>query len=178
MKTFEITKEQILEMASCKCSKYMESAKKWFPEAFEQELKVGEWNFIDCGAYNYIFFVEKIENNNIYGYGFDEKNEYYNFNKLCDLNDIVNSRRATPQEVETALKAEAVKRGYKEGVVCEFGIAKSLREIKTNKMNYDEKTNSLDMGNDIIFYNGQWATIIETITKEEAEKLLNKRICN
>ena len=49
--------------------------------------------------------------------------------------------------------------------------------MENTKINYDSSQPSLsEYGIGDMFYNGKWATIIETITKEQAEKELGKTI--
>ena len=97
---------------------------------------------------------------------------------------------ATEKEVEEALIKEAKKRGFKEGV--NFNVTKDLwntsvggREgfntvIDKNTYNYSAHSNSFKIncidGCMSIFTKGVWAEIVETITKEQAEKELGKTI--
>lgn len=94
---------------------------------------------------------------------------------------------ATEQEVFEALKNEADNIGYinnLQSVRCLHGfIEEKTQEYynKKGKFYFEKYANKLwiQYGSflDIcIFDNGTWATIIETITKEEAERLLNKKI--
>lgn len=170
--TFEITKETII--------KY--KMKDEFPEVFEVRLENNTWYV--CHHYSSRHLVnlnitDKLDTHNK-GFGFDShgkwtndltflKTHYYGFTK------------ATEQEVFEALKNEAVKRGFVEGVYLErSGINKDFNHklYSCGDFSYYPKTNILDdqNGNGHIFHNGTWATIIETKTKEEAEKLLNCKI--
>lgn len=82
------------------------------------------------------------------------------------------------KEVKQALIKEAEKRGFKKGVRynAEYlgydGQDKLLITSNDFKLTY----NTLLIDNYEIFKNGIWAEIIETITKEEAEKQLGKTI--
>lgn len=75
-----------------------------------------------------------------------------------------------------ALKNEAVKRGFKEGVYIQFKDIKTIVLLKNNEYNYYEEDNSLCVGGYEVFLNGVWHEIIQTITKEEAEKQLGRKI--
>ena len=78
-----------------------------------------------------------------------------------------------------ALIKEAKKRGYKKGVsVRPVPYAHNIWEISDNNYHYWEDTDRLQIGTDTIYQEGKWATIVETITKEEAEKQLGKTIIN
>lgn len=164
----KISREQVLEMSSWGNKADLEKVKQWFPEAFETKLEFGKWY---KNKFDSLFCIEKIQANYVVGYGFI--NGYWHNKAGFDL--IVTE--ATPKEVKTALINEARKRGYKKGVFCEFGTAKDIREIKNDNYRYHENLRSLLIGNDVIFEDGKWSPIVlETITKSEAEKILNKKI--
>lgn len=89
---------------------------------------------------------------------------------------------AKEQEVFEALKNEAVKRGYKKGV-----IVKTLFHINNPELTIRLEDFELVRGNAIhcsgegglcpvIFENGVWAEILEQITLSEAEQQLKKKI--
>ena len=166
MKTFEITREQILEVTNWGNSKDREKIKQWFPDAFKPELKVGKWYKVPNSKY--IICITDVKKNK--AFGFDFEGEY------CDENTFgfYNCQEATPQEVETALINEAKKRGLK----AYGAYIKSTQGVfgTINGGSYIYSSNKLYYSGFVIFDNGQWAEIIETITKEEAEKLLNKKI--
>ena len=86
---------------------------------------------------------------------------------------------ATEEEVSEALINEAKKRGYKEGVRCQFGLIKEIRTSETNdfvfKLEYYTLGIKRKNGNtDVIFRSGKWAEIIEQSepTKEEINRVL------
>lgn len=168
MKTFEITKEQIIKLHKNEGSKYV---KEWFPDAFKPELEVEKW-------YKYPIFSEKFIfhfNGNIdtFQYGFDAIGDFSI--SLAIRNEEINQYfEITPQEVENALINEAKKRGlnvYGAYIESTQGICGNI-----TGGSYVYSSNKLYYSGFVIFDNGQWAEIIETITKEEAEKLLNKKI--
>jgi len=137
-------------------------------------LEVGKWyifNTVDDNR-KQVLFITKIKVNEVYFYGVDEYGNWRNSDWYSKSHNWI---EATEQEVFEALKNEAVKRGFKEGTYMEsinngFGISR-LSSKQSKFIN-----NMLSIGGCCVFNNGTWATIIETITKEEAEKLLNKKI--
>ena len=160
--TFEITKETII--------KY--KMKDEFPEVFEVKLEVGKWYKRPHGKA--LFFIvgdPKITPFEVYG--FDMEGSWMNLEKARTFPDF--EIEATEQEVFEALKNEAVKRGFKDGVYFNSVISNDV--FKFNEI-YFRGDNSIvwSKGCGVIFDNGKWAKIIPTKTKEEAEKLLNCKI--
>ena len=103
--TYQITKETIL--------KY--NMKDEFPDVFEVKLEVGKWykcNYTDKENKSLIF-VSDISGKNIDGFGFDFNGKWFDKRRNCGtISEFY--RLATTEEVEEALKNEAVKR-YKKG---------------------------------------------------------------
>jgi hypothetical protein len=153
----------------------------------KSELEVGRWNFITCYSFEYRFFIEEIKNNKVYGYGFDEKDEFYQSNELIGLNYIKTNRLLTPQEVETALKNEAVKRGFIDGVKYESPKCKIPNTCK-GRFRFDAEINVLYNNGIAVFMDGVWAEIIKeetyikiplsVITLTESDKKLGKIVKN
>ena len=170
--TFEITKETII--------KY--KMKDEFPEVFEVKLEVGKWYKRPHGKA--LFFIvgdPKITPFEVYG--FDMEGNWMNLEKARTFPDY--EIEATEQEVFEALKNEAVKRGFKEGVYITpmYSDGKDYfpdENIINKPLNFHLKVSTLEVdgGDDRyrIFVNGKWATILKTKTKEEAEKLLGVKI--
>lgn len=160
MKNYEITEEQIKELA-----KGNAKVKKMFPEVFETKLETGKW-------YKYKkFLIYVLDETHWCGYDACEnwQNNVYYDNLLKDKD----FEPATDSEVEEALTNEAKKRGLKIGVFCEWPHANPI-EIKE----YLYKDNYLYCDKNFIIMDkyGKWATPIKTYTKEEAEKMLNAKI--
>jgi len=156
---FEITKETIL--------KY--NMKDEFPEAFEVELTVGKWYKFTEGT---IAFFQGV-NNTSYGIHHLGKDWFSSHLWFADYNLKSIDREATTEEVKEALIAEAKKRGFKEGVYCVDNTSNKLNYLGDGDFYFSE---NLYFKGANIFKDGKWATIIPTITKAEAEKLLNKKI--
>ena len=167
--TFEITKETII--------KY--KMKDEFPEVFKKEEQNG-W-YKDKKYPLWLGFFE----NDCLLYGFNPGGNYFINKKPCLDTDKTNDLQATEQEVFEALKNEAVKIGFKEGVYITpmYSDGKDYfpdENIINKPLNFHLKGNTLEVdgGTDgyRIFVNGKWTKIIPTKTKEEAEKLLNCKI--
>ena len=152
------------------CTEWRDKIKDAFPKLFENvELEVGKWYKKDGEL--------AVWNNGKDTYGFNDSG-YWRDEMLFSTKDIT---PATDKEVEDALKIEAKKRGFKEGVKFLCAIDGSESEfIENYSGSYNEwqyKNNHLSREcMQYLFNDGKWATIIETITKEEAEKQLGKTI--
>ena len=172
MKKYELTQEQINQLAEKKHAK--ELLQKFIPEAFETKRIVGKW-YIDNKYPKCIINYQRTDKNK-YNYGFGLYGSFSN--KLGNYGNE-RLRLATEEEVSEALINEAKKRGYKEGVRCQFGLIKEIRTIETNDFEFKLEYNTLGIkrknGNaDIIFRSGKWAEIIEETepTKEEINRVL------
>jgi len=162
---FEITKETII--------KY--KMKDEFPEVFKKEEQNG-W-YKDKEEPLWLGFFE----NDCLIYGFDTDGDYFNKIHKKGATDSTNDVKATEQEVFEALKNEAVKRGFVMGTYCSHKKPTQDQYKPIKDYFYHERDNCLygdveNNGGTRIFRKGTWATIIETKTKEEAEKLLNCKI--
>jgi len=174
MEKYEITKEQILELEN---GFTLPKLKQWFPEAFKVKLEIEKWYKWKNGEvlFNYQ------ENGKIYGflYGKWHVTDYWTWEATKNIIE------ATEKEVFEALKNESVKRGLIDGAIIntlqdDLNVDSWINENQ-NKVGQDISFENGNLyakgyGKYCIFKNGTWATIIETITKEEAEKLLNKKI--
>lgn len=174
---YEITEEQIKELSekfgsdnqTLLKSNLTNQLKEWFPEVFEIKLEVGKWYKSKTG----LFCVTEINKEVVSAYGFEygvwKDKGSFNIkyaNKDLDAND---------SEVEEALTNEAKKRGIKEGVfLSSTGINNSLRlgDSICGDYIFNKELNLLEcaFGNGHIFRAGEWAEIVKTYTKEEAEK--------
>jgi len=147
--------------------------KEVFPEICVHVLEVGKWYKSQKGA---IVFCEDTDDKElIYGYGFTSCGIWYESNKKPFQSN--RWREATNEEIFEALKNQCDKLGFKNGVyvdsLCEQEIGIIDLEFKTT---YKADKNEFWRGGYCLFKDGKWATIIETITKSEAEKQLNKKI--
>lgn len=167
---YQITKETIL--------KY--NMKDEFPDVFEVKLEVGKWYKSDIGG---LWFIEEFKDNG-------NTQTSFGINKYGDWQDRSYTRNseglieATRQEVETALKNEAVKR-YKVGDYIKlfsgnFGNLKKdgidINKVSDKKFTVNINLKYVYCGNLVLYRDGIWAEIIPTKTKKEAEELLNCKI--
>ena len=175
---YEITKEQILDLHSSakKGGKADTKMREWFPDAFKTALEVGKWY---KGEKNILIYITSFNDiNNINGYGFIKDGSWSGSRGNFEWGLSVKCVEANESEVFEALKNEAFKRGF-----CSVGICfrDSIgRESKTTGK-VESHNGSANFGitnadNMWIFRNGVWAEIIPTITKQEAEKQLGKKI--
>jgi hypothetical protein len=134
----------------------------------KNELELNRW--YKSKKLNDVFI--RLEDNDKGRYGFDSCGWY----KTNDSNKGISTeywQLATPQEVETALKNEAVKRGFVKGALCNNS---NIHNSKTNnnKIDFDymefiDNELRLYKNNDSncyyqIFNNGVWAEIIKEET--------------
>ena len=170
MKTFELTQEQINQLAEKKHAKKL--LQEFIPEAFNTEPVKGNWYI---SQYYLIYYLGNSRCHCIkLSDGKWLENIYHSL-----TGHLKNYRSATEEEIKVALIREAKKRGYKEGVKCKFGIIEDIRTLETNDFEFKLEYNTLGIkrknGNaDIIFRSGKWAEIIEETepTKEEINRVL------
>lgn len=189
--TFTITKEQIKSLHFNGSLTNQEDLECMFPKAFEEEKKelvVGKWyksKNIKTAPYGLFFLTNNKliagRLNSDCGYGFDYLGNWKESNYDLSGTKPGSLVESTNQEVEEALKNEAVRRGFKEGVY--FIDQTGQEQVCNGQMSLNEKYKGYSVdglcfgkSNGLIFRNGVWATIIPTITKAEAEKELGKKI--
>lgn len=165
---YKITKETIL--------KY--NMKDEFPEVFKPRLEVGKWYKdvrVDSKAVLYLEEITTHKTSAMKSYGFSMKGEWIESCNRSILVFVNFTEKATPEEVELALIREAKKIGLIDGSYIEStsGVIGKLNE---GVYIFDYRLNKLYYSGYEIFDNGKWATIIPSITKEEAEKKLNCKI--
>jgi len=160
------------ELGLTMCSEWKEAIEKQYPE-FKNQSKVGEWH---KGIGKTLVCITNNDNGNIYGYGFDKDGKYWEDDSY-DWLDVYNDL-ATKEEVEKALINEAKRRGYhKKHFICLNGNEED-KDYKSLQVEHDlwDEGSAIHVKNKWCFIGGKWAEIIETITKEEAEKQLGKKI--
>lgn len=127
-------------------------------------LEANRW--ITCNRVPDWLIYYDIKNNKTYGFRGNSGLWYEINGKDSCFNDIEN-RYATPEEVETALIAEAIRRGFEEGITHTVTNGENLPTAKSNRFAFDEIPNKLLFNNWSIFQNGTWATIITEPTEKE-----------
>lgn len=175
MKKYKITKKQVSKIHNLSSLEGKKYIKELFPDVFEVKLELNKWYKSKNGK---AFFNYQKEGK-VYGflYGKWHTHDYWCW-------PDTNVFEATTKEVEEALTKEAVKK-YKKG-----DHIKNLGSYYCGDSNmiFGGEVFAIDSDNGfcakstngfwikLMDRNGIWATIIETITKDEAEKLLNKKI--
>ena len=184
MKTFELTQEQIDQLAEKKHAKKL--LKEFIPEAFKTKLEVGRWykKIWKDGDID-LFLIDEINGDYII---FNKTYFRNNENITCvhnrySIDGILNDKRlklvlATEEEVSEALINETKKRGFNNigdlKIKNTYGCISNGFVTITNDFYYDYISNTLQLDGAIIFNNGKWAEIIEQSdpTKEEINRVL------
>jgi len=173
--TLPIPKSVLLQLAEN--NSFSESIiKKEFPQLFDSELEVGKWYKIPNTKAIIKCLSKPDESGKFECYGFDVDGEYF-----VDGNTYTDNKYepATEQEVFEALKNEAVKRGFKEGVTFTPTNARYNVKRNGNNFGFDINENRLLYCNYSIFNNGTWSEIIDQpkeITISEIESILGYKI--
>lgn len=158
---YTITKEQLRQLTD-------PVVKEWFPEVFKTDLEVGKWYFQTDSKALINFQGGKS------GYGFCANGNWNDLSNYWSFKEYRHEwREATKQEVFETLKNEAVRRGFKEEFY--FKCLKNGNIISCDGL-FGFSKNTLYSNRGVVFYNGQWAEIIPTLTKEEAEEKFNVKI--
>ena len=171
----ESRKELIKRLHSIVSMQPRYDIEKEFPKLFKSEsLEVGKWYKYNKGGFNWLMCFQS--NKEDVNYGFNTSGTWGNSYSIR----ATEWTPATDKEVEEALIKEAKKRGFKEGVNYiavgeEAGVTSNLGSGKF-RYGVGDKDALCICGYLRIYYKGKWATIINTITKAEAEKELGKTI--
>jgi hypothetical protein len=176
----KLTTQQLTQLKEVANNETIDLLKQWYPEKFEVEKKV------------HTFYYAKGENGDefLFAYYSVDSAQVYGFNrgewrgkevKYWACHNLINDATiATEEQILKFMIPEAKKRGYKNG-----NYKCMLSNINTYKVNENEfffSNGHLWQGvrqgvkYNLIFSNGKWAEIIQTYTKEEAEKMLNAKI--
>ena len=178
---FQITREQIKAISISNFHQDHQSItidlKSWFPEVFEEKLKNGVWYKSTLKKENLKnFLIRVVDIDNFKACGFSGYGDWEDEGKWCGFSNLT---KASYEEIKEALDREAIKRGFVENAfvnnTCIDYCLKSYR-INEKVSDYLGVMDILCVGDVYVYKQGRWATIVETITKEEAEKLLNKKI--
>lgn len=155
---------------------------KYLPEVkIETILEIGKWYKDKSSEYKGLICIVEYngENEGVTAYGFGWNSGEFketHSNWVPSKNSKKDLIEASEQEVFEALKNEAIKRGFDHGVYFIVPNSKTI-SICQNQLMLNERNNQiLYFGDYSIFHNGVWGDILETITKQEAEALLNKKI--
>jgi len=171
MEKFEITKERIKILENCVNENMhfmvVSNLKNWFPNAFKEELRLNTWyKNTTKGFDDLLACITKFNGNRFDFYGFDvsdiyQENDYY---ELSDRN--ISLRLATPEEVQTALTKEAIKRGFVDGVTFNpVGFTSKFKAIGNVEIKFKSEYNELQI----------WADSLEC--KESNYKSIGRGFC-
>ena len=95
-------------------------------------------------------------------YGFSTSGNWTTtFNNSGDFFIKNRCRKATTQEIETALIKEAKKRGFKEGVEIKSLLSGSVCRARSGEFGYNEDYNTLSFFCTWIFKDGEWSDVVE-----------------
>ena len=177
----ESRKEFIIQAHKEACSEWKQNIEKEFPKLFKsEELEVGKWYKVKKPE-SIIEALICFDNKPTF-YGFDYTKGWTTcFNSAPTIRGLRVCTPATDKEVEEALIKEAKKRGFKKGDVIKGEFHKSFDGLMIDDYDMDSpyympNSNMFALGNKVLFQKGKWETIIETITKAEAQKELGKTI--
>lgn len=118
---------------------------------------------------NQLVFITEFRDYDVIGYGFGNKNDWFDISEWMDGWKSLELRLANHQEVEEALIKEAKKRGFKEGVRFKSALYKYDCVITTYEFDFhfdymDMCKNVLFCNGNAIFSNGVWAEIVKDKT--------------
>lgn len=165
--TYTVSKDFILEAHKDACSTWKTKIENQFPELFSKvELEVGKWYKASNGS---LFFLKDKDKDFYKGYGFTKSMTYYD-----DFREYLRTKciLATKEEVETALIAEAKKRG-----VWETPIIDTKNKVRKNKLYsdyFDESDNLLWSSYGRVFHDGVWAEIISEPIEISLDEIAEK----
>ena len=168
----ESRKEFIIKAHKEACSEWKQNIEQEFPKLFKSEELYNGW-YKDSQNEWCMFFQDGMME-----YGFNTHGNWREDMKHF-YSPFHSDYKATDQEVEEALIKEAKKRGFKEGVRIEPPVShlkKGVLRDDGRGFYFFNKMSSFWFGGSMLFKEGKWATITETITKAEAEKELGKTI--
>jgi hypothetical protein len=180
----ESRKEFIKKVHSAASNEWKKNIEKEFPKLFkEDDLKVGKWyKYPDFE--NWKLLITDNTKGKEKGVGFN-CSEIWMKDWLTDGgNELSSLIPCSDEEVKEALIKEAKRRGFKEGVRVDKLLYTNIGSLNGDSKTCENKEFKLSfghlfIGNLLIFHNtGKWAEIVETITKEQAEKELGKTILN
>jgi hypothetical protein len=181
--TYTVSKDFILEAHESACSTWKTKIENQFPKLFPKvELEVWKWyKWKDTG--DVFLYITNFDGDKVKGFGVDKTDWFDNRNNV-NYWGYKNDKfwtLAAEEEVETALIAEAKRRGYKanikithDGLLNERGIliTEGKRNISNSKFEYEE--NVLRQSGHIIYSNGKWAEIISEPIELSLEQIAEK----
>lgn len=171
--SYTITEEQIKSIAEGGGKKKI---KEMFPQFFGNKIEVGKWYKMKEVNNRCIFYVSRINDDKMFGYGLSYSGYWFNHNEK-ENGHIGNPNcnnlyfLATNEEVEAALIAEAKKRGFVEGVKYK-NTEGELHVCGDLYFGGNGWIYSANQG--MIFEDGKWAEIIKETPEDFLNEILNK----
>ena len=132
-------------------------------ELEQPEVKKGQWVIAKGNFVGEYFFRYGVDDSAIFISSINEA-LYIPSNHNIGWNERNDLREATPTEIETALRKEAERRGFKKGVYVdntELGWDVDGYKINGAYWRYDELNDRLSLDSYFIYDNGNWASIVE-----------------
>jgi hypothetical protein len=184
--TYTVSKDFILEAHESACSTLKTKIENQFPELFPKvKLEVGKWYKGDVD-FKSLIYITGLENRisyrtiKYYGFTFGDYSESGTISNLDHENSLV---LATKEEVETALIAEAKRKGFKNGVTFK-SLDYKCNNIKIINDFFKFDLNSNDLYLKVyahagqryrsVFLGGVWAEIISEPIEVSLEQIAEK----
>lgn len=171
--SYTITEEQIKSIAE---GGGKTKIKEMFPQVFGEIIQKGKW--YKTKATGSLFFVEKILTDYFIGYGFNSKPEWTNSTKWYEFIDVkmenLHAIPATYEEVESALIAEAKKRGFVAGAKYLSPNGGFKRTVVYPLVLTDDGKDLKCANHELLTLNGKWAEIIKETPEDFINDIFNK----
>jgi hypothetical protein len=179
----KLTTQQLTQLKEVANNETIDLLKQWYPEKFEVEKKVHTFYYAKGkNGDEFLFAYYSADSNQVYGFNRGEWKDNESQIKWVCHNLINDATLATEEQILKFMIPEAKKRGYKNGnYKC---MLSNINTYKVNENQFFFSDGHLWHGvrkgvkYNKIFEKGKWAEIIQTYTKEEAEKILNAKIIN
>jgi hypothetical protein len=170
----KLTNKQLTQLKEVANNETIDLLKQWYPEKFEVEKKVHTFYYEKDEHGEYLFAFYSTNTNDVYGFF---KGKWTDTSWIWPLEEYP-ATLATEEQILKFMIPEAKKRGYKNGNYKCMYMRNYTAEVEENSFLFEDWQlwqGAHDNAN-LIFEKGKWAEIIQTITKEEAEKMLNAKI--
>ena len=151
-----------------------EEFRSLFPELFSQSIKVGQW-YRSTSSKAIVKITARLSNGWFKTYGFDCDGDWMDSDSRGFISPI-DFILATSKDVYTALRNEAVKRGFVKGAFFQSASSEATFTMKGDFFNTSSFPNENLTAHPLgcVFIRGKWAELC--IRKSCAEKQLGKKI--
>jgi hypothetical protein len=172
--TYTVSKDFILEAHESACSTWKTKIENQFPELFSKvKLELNKWYRFKSGTLGYFQGFGKTS----YGFHFDVWDYFEDHRWFCNKEEMHKiDRLATKEEVETALIAEAKKRGLdKQGIRIEcLETLKVELSHNNNFACFNYNNNGIYYNGIKVYKNGKWAEIVSEPIELSLEQRLER----